>query len=260
MALLFLLIAVTLAPFWVMLATSLHSAGSAQGAAIPPFAPAWSNYSTVATAFPFGRFLVNTLIFSGAVVTGQLLTSVLAGYATARFSFPGRRKLLGLLVTLLVVPAMVLFIPRFLLLRALGWVDTLGGLISTELVSVWGILLMREAFRQLPRGLEEAARLDGAGHWILFGEIALPAVRPALVTLGLLAFVDSWRAYLWPLVATRSLDRGTVEVGLASFHGVYYSNWPHQMVAALITAVPLVLVFLLARRYFIRGLHLTGFR
>ena len=213
-----------------------------------------------ALRFSFGRFFLNTIGFSLAVVAGQVITSVLAGYAFASMDFPGRRRLFALLLGVLFLPAIVLLIPRFLLLQALGWVDTLGGLISAELVSVWGIFLMRQAFLQLPVELEEAARLDGAGTWTIFREVALPAVWPSLITLALFAFVDSWKAYLWPLVATRSLELRTIEVGVATFHGFYYSDWPYQMAAAVAAALPLLLVFLAARRYFVRGLHLTGFR
>lgn len=250
------LLGFTFAPFWVMVSTSLHGPGGLPG----PAHPAWRNYSAALSALPFGRFFLNTIGFSLAVVAGQVITSVLAGYAFASMDFPGRRRLFALLLGVLFLPAIVLLIPRFLLLQALGWVDTLGGLISAELVSVWGIFLMRQAFLQLPVELEEAARLDGAGTWTIFREVALPAVWPSLITLALFAFVDSWKAYLWPLVATRSLELRTIEVGVATFHGFYYSNWPYQMAAAVAAALPLLLVFLAARRYFVRGLHLTGFK
>jgi multiple sugar transport system permease protein len=257
-----LLVALTLAPFWVMLSTSLQDEFGVfrTPPVLWPAHPVWRNYADALTALPFARFFLNTFLFAGAVVAGQVVTSALAGYAFARLSFPGRRRIFALVLAVLLLPAVVILIPRFLLLQALGWVDTLGGLISAELVSVWGIFLMRQAFLQLPAELEEAARLDGAGSWTIFREVALPAVGPALATLALFAFVDAWKAYLWPLIATRSLELRTIEVGIASFHGFYYSNWPYQMAAALAAAVPLLLVFLVAQRYFIRGIQLTGFR
>ncbi|MGH7590660.1 MAG: carbohydrate ABC transporter permease [Gemmatimonadales bacterium] len=256
------LLAFTLAPFWVMVSTSLQDQAGVlrAGAMAVPVPPAWQSYPQALTTLPFGRFFLNTIVFSGAVVMGQLVTSVLAGYAFARMPFAGRRRVFALLLGILFVPAVVLLIPRFLLLQTLGWVDTLGGLISAELVSVWGIFLMRQAFQQLPAELEEAARLDGAGTWTIFREVALPAVRPALVTLALFAFLDSWRAYLWPLVATRSLELRTIEVGVATAHGFYFSNWPYQMVAAVAAALPLLLVFVVAQRHFVRGFQLMGFK
>ncbi len=257
-----LLGAAMLAPFAVMLSTSLMDEFEVfrQPAPLLPASPQWRNYPAALTALPFARFFLNTLVFAGWAVLGQLATSAAAGYAFARLEFPGRRRLFAATLALLMVPGVVLLIPRFLLLHRLGWVDTVHGLVSTELVSVWGIFLLRQAFQAVPRDLEDAARLDGAGEFAIFRHVALPAVRPALATLGLFAFVDAWKSYLWPLIATRSLDRRTVEVGVAAFHGFYASNWPYQMAAAVAAALPLLLVFLLAQRYFIRGIQLTGFR
>jgi multiple sugar transport system permease protein len=257
-----LLAAVMLAPFLVMLSTSLM--GEFEVFRYPPpllpAAPRWANYSEALTALPFGRFFLNTLVFAGGVVLGQVTTAALAGYAFARLEFTGRRRLFALVLSLLMVPGVVILIPRFLLISRLGWVDTPLGLVSAELVSVWGIFLLRQAYLAVPRDLEDAARLDGAGEWGVFRHVALPAVQPALATLALFAFVDAWKSYLWPLIATRSLDQRTLEVGVAAFHGFYASNWPYQMAAAVVAAVPLLLVFLLAQRYFIRGIQLTGFR
>ena len=257
-----LLVLSALAPFVVMVSTSLMQEFEVfrQPPPLLPASPQWGNYPRALTAFPFGRFFLNSLVFALAVVLGQVTTAALAGYAFARLRFPGRDRLFQLTLALLMVPVVVLLIPRFLLINALGWVDTLHGMIVTELVSVWGIFLLRQAFLALPRDLEDAARLDGAGEWSIFWHIALPTVRPALATLALFAFVDAWKNYLWPLIATRSLDRRTVEVGVASFHGFFYSNWPLQMAAAVTAVIPLLLVFLLAQRHFIRGIQLSGFK
>ncbi|HXE56409.1 MAG TPA: carbohydrate ABC transporter permease [Gemmatimonadales bacterium] len=260
--LLLALAAAMLTPFGVMVSTSLMDEFEAlqYPPRLLPSSPRWANYPEALTALPFGRFYLNSLVFAGAVVAGQVVTASMAGYAFARFRFPGRDRLFGLMLATLMLPAVVVLIPRFLLLHALGWVDTLHGLVSTELVSVWGIFLLRQAFLALPRELEEAARLDGAGEWAIFRHVALPAVRPALATLALFAFIDAWKNYLWPLVATRSLDLRTVEVGVASFHGFYYAHWPYQMAAAVTATLPLLLVFLVAQRHFVRGLQLTGFK
>jgi multiple sugar transport system permease protein len=119
---------------------------------------------------------------------------------------------------------------------------------------------MRQFFLTLPREMEDAARIDGAGEWTIFWRVALPLARPALATLALFAIIDAWKSFLWPLIVTRSLERRVVEVGIASFHGLYYANWPYQMAAAVTALLPVLIVFLLSQRYFIRGIQLTGLK
>lgn len=256
-------LAVTMAvPFVWMVSTSLM--GELEVYQYPPrLLPDvihWNNYPGALTAQPFARYLFNSFVFAAAVVTGQLVTSATAGYAFARLRFAGRTQLFLLYLATMMVPAVVVLIPRFLLISALGWVDTYAGLICTELTSVWGIFLMRQFFQTVPRDLEDAARIDGAGPWRIFTHVALPLAKPALATLALFAFVDAWKNLLWPLIATRSMSMRTVEVGIASFHGTYIANWPYQMAAAVFAVVPIMLLFALTQRYFVQGIQLTGFR
>lgn len=247
-------------PFLYMVSTSLMDEREALSSppALLPAQAHWGNYPAALSALPFGRFFLNTAIFAGCVVVGQVVTSATAAYAFARLRFPGRDRLFLAYLSVLMVPAIVLLIPRFLFINALGWVDSYAGLISTELVSVWGIFLLRQFFQTIPRELEDAARLDGAGEWAIFWRVVLPLSRPALATLAVFAFVDQWKSFLWPLIATRSTDMGVVEVGLATFHGLYSTNWPYQMAAAVTAVVPLLLVFGVAQRYIIRGVQFTG--
>jgi multiple sugar transport system permease protein len=229
----------------------------------PPLIPArprFENYPAALTALPFGRFFVNSAIVAGAVVVGQVLTSAAAAYAFARLKFPGRDRVFLAFLSVLMVPTVVLLIPRFLVIHALGWVDTYAGLIATEIVSVWGIFLLRQFFLTLPRDLEDAARLDGAGEWAIFWRVVLPLSKPALATLAVFAFVEQWKSFLWPLIVTRSLEMQVVEVGIASFHGIYYGNWPYQMAAAVTATLPLIVVFFVAQKYFIQGIQLTGLK
>jgi multiple sugar transport system permease protein len=249
-------------PFLYMLSTSLMDEFQVlrYPPALVPGQPDFKNYVAALTALPFWRFFVNSGIVSLAVVAGQVMTSAAAAYAFARLRFPGRDRVFLAFLAVLMVPAVVLLIPRFLLVNALGWVDTYAGLITTELVSVWGIFLLRQFFQTLPRELEDAARLDGAGEWQIFWKVVLPLSRPALATLAVFGFVDQWKSFLWPLVVTRSVRMQVVEVGIASFHGIYYSNWPYQMAAAVTAVIPLLAVFFLAQRYFVRGIQLTGLK
>jgi multiple sugar transport system permease protein len=257
-----LLAATMLLPFLWMIATSFMD--ELEVFRFPPrLVPEslrWDNYAGALTARPFGRYFLNSFVFASAVVVGQLFTAATAGYAFAKFDFRGRDRLFMLYLSTMMVPAVVVLIPRVLLVDALGWIDTYGGLISTELVSVWGIFLMRQYFRSVPRELEDAARIDGAGSWRVFWTISLPLAKPALATIGLFAFIDAWKNLLWPLVVTRSMTMRTVEVGIASFHGTFVMNWPYQMAAAVTAVIPIVILFFLTQRYFVQGIQLTGFR
>ena len=254
--------ATMLLPFLWMIATSLMD--ELEVFRFPPrLVPEslrWNNYVGALTTRPFGRYFLNSFVFASAVVVGQLFTAATAGYAFAKFDFRGRDRLFMLYLSTMMVPAVVVLIPRFLLVDALGWIDTYGGLISTELVSVWGIFLMRQYFRSVPRELEDAARIDGAGPWRVFWTISLPLAKPAMATIGLFAFIDAWKNLLWPLVVTRSMTMRTVEVGIASFHGTFVMNWPYQMAAAVTAVIPVVILFFLTQRYFVQGIQMTGFK
>jgi multiple sugar transport system permease protein len=251
-----------LAPFLWMLSTSLMD--ELEVFRFPPrLIPEtlrWDNYTGAFTARPFARYFLNSFVFASLVVVGQLFTAATAGYAFAKYEFRGRDKLFMLYLSTMMVPAAVVLIPRFLLIDAFGWLDTYAGLVSTELVTVWGVFLMRQYFRTVPRELEDAARIDGASPWRVFWSISLPLAKPALATLALFAFIDAWKNLLWPLVVTRSMGMRTVEVGIASFHGTFVFNWPFQMAAAVMAVVPVIVLFVFTQRFFVRGIQMTGFK
>jgi multiple sugar transport system permease protein len=251
-----------LVPFLWMLSTSLMDEFEVYQfpPQLLPTDPVWSNYPNALTAAPFARFFLNSAIMSLFIVFGQLFTAATAGYAFARLRFPGRDRVFILFLANLMVPVIVLLIPRFLLVNAFGWVDTYLGLIITELVSVWGIFLMRQYFLSIPRDLEDAARIDGASEWQVFWKVALPLAKPALATVALFSFVETWKSFLWPLIVTRSMSMRPVEVGIAAFHGVFISNWPYQMAAAVTAVVPILILFFFTQRYFVRGIQLAGLK
>lgn len=257
-----LLALVMLIPFLWMLSTALMEEFEVFQFPPPlvPASPQWANFPNALTQLPFGRFFINSGILAACMVVGQIFTGALGGYAFARFRFAGRGAAFAAYLGALMIPGIVLLIPRFLLIDALGGVDTIAGLVSTELVSVWGVFMMRQFFLTLPRDTEDAARIDGASEWTIFWRIALPLARPALATLALFAFIDAWKSFLWPLVVTQSMEMRTVEVGIASFHGLYYANWPYQMAAAVTALVPVLVAFLASQRFFTRGIQLTGIR
>lgn len=251
-----------LAPFLYMISTSLM--GETEVYTFPPpllpHTPQWSNYPEALSALPFGRFFLVSAVLSTCVVLGSLITASAAGYAFARLRFPGRDRVFLIYLATLMVPVIVLLLPRFLLVDAFGWVDTFRGLVVPELVQVWGIFLMRQYFLSVPRDLEDAARIDGAGEWSVFTRIALPLAKPALATVALFIFVDQWKSFLWPLIATRSMDMRPVEVGISRFAGIYYANYPYQMAAAVVAILPILVLFFFFQRYFIRGIQLTGIK
>ncbi len=243
---------VMIAPFLYMVATALMSEPDSLRH------PAPENFAAALVALPFDRFLLNSVIFSLVVVAGQVLTSATAAYAFARLRFPGRDRVFLAYLCALLAPAIVLVIPRFLLIDALGWVDSYQGLISTELVSVGGIFLLRQFFRTIPRDLEDAARLEGAGEWAIFWRVIVPPSRPALATLALLGFADQWRSFVWPLVATRSSGMRPLEVGFANLQGTYDLSWSYHMATAVAAVIPLMVLYFVAQRYFIRGVEQTA--
>ena len=255
-----LLAAAMLAPFLYMISVSLR--GESELLRWPPArlprTPTFATYVAAFASLPYGRVLANTALLAGCVMVGQVLTSAAAGYAFARMRFAGRNGAFAIVVGVLAIPAILLAVPRFVLMNGLGWVDTYLGLIVTELVSVTGIVLMRHTFLTMPREVEESARLDGAGEWTMFWRVALPLARPAVATLAVLAFLDQWRSFLWPLVITRSPEMEVAEVALAHVHTSYLTNWPYQMAAAVLIAVPVLLVGLLAQRYVMQALRFTG--
>jgi multiple sugar transport system permease protein len=251
-----------LLPFLWMLATALMTEQEVYS--VPPrMLPAewrWENFREAMTLQPFGRFFLNTALVAACSVAGQLLFCSMAAYALARLRFAGRDRLFALYLGTMMVPGIITVIPAFLLITSFGWMNTYQALITPALSSAWGIFLLRQFFLQIPRDLEDAARVDGASEWTIYWRIVLPLSRPALATLALFAFMGSWKDFLWPLLVTNRVDMRTVEVGIAGFSSLYATDWPHQMAAAVIVLLPIVLVFLLAQRYVVRGITFTGLK
>lgn len=208
-----------------------------------------------------GNFLLayaNSTLVALAVTAAQIVTSALAGYAIARLQFRGRRVLLLLIVASLVIPFQLLVIPIFLVLRWGGLINTYGALILPTAANAFGIFLMRQYFLSIPVELEEAAMLDGANRLQVLWKIMLPLARPALVTLFLFTFIGEWNDLFKPLVFTTRPELQTVQLALAQFQEQYTSDWPLLMAAVVIATLPIVLLFLIGQRQFIRGIASTG--
>lgn len=251
-----------LLPFLWMAATSLMD--DLEVYQFPPkFIPKkflWSNYHEALTLLPFDKFFLNSLTVSLGAALGQLCTCSLAAYAFARLRFKGRDKIFALYLATMMIPAIVTLIPTFLIVNAFGGMNTYWGLVTPALTSVWGIFLLRQFFLTIPRDYEDGARLDGASDFTIFYKIILPLSKPALATLAIFAFLNAWKDFLWPLIITNRNDRRTVEVGIAMFHSLHAVNWPYQMAAAVVVMLPIIIVFFLAQRYFIKGITMTGLK
>ena len=249
-------------PFAWMVATSLTT--DAQLFVTPPQlipSPAQpENYSRVADLFPLGRFLANSLFVAGVSTVLQVTTSALAAYAFSRLRFRGRDALFVVYLATLMVPMQVTIVPLFIEMRYLGLVNTYPGLLLPGIVSVFGTFLLRQAFLGLPRDMEEAAFLDGAGQWTVFRRIVVPLSLPAMATFAIFAFMASWNAFLWPLVIVSSQDLMTLPVGLSNLHGQYSTAWNLVMAGATVSVIPILIVYVVAQRYVIRGVTLSGLK
>lgn len=214
-------------------------------------------------AWQQGGFLLafaNSTLVALAVTAFQVLTSALAGYALARLKFRGRQAILSIVLATLVVPFQLLVIPIFLVLKWGHLLNTYGALILPTAVSGFGIFLMRQYFLTIPTELEEAATLDGANRWQILWQVILPLSRPALATLFLFAFVGEWNDLFKPLVFTTRPELTTVQLALAGFQEQFTNDWPVLMAAVAIATTPIVILFLLGQRQFVRGIATTGIK
>lgn len=251
----------TITPIVWMILTAFKSA--AEVSANPPtwFPKNWhpENFAAAWNFAPFGRFLINSLIMVGGITVLQVITSALAAYAFARLRFRGRDILfLGYLGTLM-IPPQVIIVPQFILVKDLSWVDTYQGLIIPQAFTAFGVFLLRQFFLGIPRELEDAARVDGATRFGCFARIILPLSGPALATLAVFAFMFHWNNLLWPLVISNTNRTTPVVVGLLNFQGQHGTEWNLLMAAAAITTIPVVIVFIVAQRWFVQGITMSGF-
>jgi multiple sugar transport system permease protein len=219
-----------------------------------------SNYTDVLRQVPFARWFGNTLIVTVTTVLGNLLFCSMAGYAFARIKFFGSGVAFVLILATLMIPFQVVMIPTFLIVRSLGLINTLGVLIVPNLAGAFGIFLLRQFFRTLPKELEEAARIDGASRLSVLFKIILPLSGPALATVAVITFLWTWNDFLWPLITIYSPNNMTLQLGLTTFQGTHQTSTNLLMAANVMSMVPVLLLFFLAQRYFIRGIASTGLK
>ncbi len=251
-----------LVPLFWLITTSFKTQGDVF--AFPPvWIPnplEWGNYATAADRAPLGQWLINTATVTGFAVLGNVLTSSLVAFGFARLRFPGRGYLFILLLSTMMLPEVVLLVPQFILFRELGWVDTLLPLIVPSFFGggAFNIFLVRQFYLTIPRDFDEAARLDGASNWQIWWQIVLPLSTPVLIAVAIFSFVSHWNDFMGPLIYLQSEDMKTLALGLRAFISPADASWNVSMAASMFLVIPVLVVFFVGQRYFIRGVAMTG--
>ncbi|GAA1126853.1 MULTISPECIES: carbohydrate ABC transporter permease [Microbacterium] len=226
-----------------------------------PENPTGENFAAWFGPLDFGHFFVNSLVVAVVTVLGNMVFCSMVGYALAKMEFPGKKALFGLVMVTLMVPGVVTFVPLFVMVSALGLVNTFPGLILPFLTAPIGVFLMRQFMLGIPEPLLEAARLDGAGEWRIFTRIVMPLCGPPLATLGILTFLSSWNNFLWPLVAAQTQEMYTLPVALSLYStGQNATDYGLLLAGSVLVITPILLLFVFLQRWFIRGVATTGLK
>ena len=219
------------------------------------------NFRELFTRLDFPLYFFNSTLVALLVTAGNLVFCSLLGYALAKLNFPGRKALFLVVLGMLMVPGMVTFVPQFVLVSNMGLANSYAGLVLPFLAGPFGVFLMRQFLMSIPDDLIEAARVDGAGEWRIFWRIVLPLCRPALATLGILTFLSSWNNFLWPLVVATTEDKYTLPVALALYSvGQNRTDFGLLLAGAVVVVLPVLIVFLILQRHFLRGIATTGLK
>jgi len=250
---------VMLFPFFWLVVTSLQTVAQSRTFGLH-FGLQFHNYVDAWTQAPYGRWLANTTIVSLTVVVSNLVFCSLAGYALARIRFFGNGALFLVILATLMVPFQVVMVPTLLIVRGLGLVDTLPALMAPNLVTPFGVFLLRQFFKTMPVEIEEAARIDGAGRLGTLVKVVLPSMRAPLATVGIMTLLWTWNDFLWPLIAIQSEKNFTLQLGLMTFQGAHEINWPLVMAGTVTTQIPMLVVFIVAQRWFVQSLATQGLK
>ncbi|MER2063121.1 MAG: carbohydrate ABC transporter permease [Alkalibacterium sp.] len=252
---------VLIAPLLWMLSTSLKSMEE-----IVSFPPTllpetfrWENYAFTVQAFPFFRYMQNTLLITAFVVAGNVLSNSFIAYGFAKIDFPGKNILFALVLATMMVPGFVTMIPQYILFTQIGWVGTYLPLIVPSFFgSAFYIFLMRQFYMSVNNELIEAAQMDGANHLYIWSRLMMPLTKPALITIGIMSFNGAWNDFLGPLLYITREEKYTLQIGLQSFQSQSTTQWNYLMAGATLVMIPTILLFFFAQKYFIEGMDLTG--
>lgn len=247
-------------PFVWMLITSLKTFNESM--LVPPtLFPQdfqWQNYWKVFTGMNYLGYFTNTVIMTVGRTFGQLLLCSIAAYAFARLRFPFKNTLFIMILAVLMVPSQIVLIPTFVIMRNFNWLDTFYALIVPGVFSAFGVFLLRQFFMTLPKEIDEAAKIDGCSYFGIYWRMILPLSMPGLVALAIFTSLNSWNDFLYPLIMTDTDQMRVLSVGIATFQGEYVTDYPLLMAGAVLSALPMIIVFLFFQKYFIQGIALTG--
>jgi multiple sugar transport system permease protein len=256
---------ISLAPYLLTLNSAFKSRGdilSSQSYALPS-PPILSNFTEVWSRYDFATFVLNSLIVAVAVTVGQIVVATLAAYVFARMHFPGRDLLFWSYIATMMVPQIVTLVPTFIIVRELGLIDTLGGLILPFVFGFlmpYAVFLVRQYFKTIPESIEHAARIDGAGTFTILWKVMIPMSRPILGTLAIITFVNTWNNLLWPLVITNSEATRVITRGISQMQSQFNQEYNLILAASVMALLPLVVVFLAFQRHIVRSIALSGMK
>lgn len=260
---LFLVTAMMVVPFLWMLSASIKS--NREVFIMDPFewipkVPKWDNYIRIWTKIPLLKFVQNTVTLTLIVTFLQLLTSSFAAYSFAKLDFKHKNTLFLLYIATIAMPWQVYMVPQFIMMRSMGLNDKLLAMICLQAFSAFGVFLMKQFYEGIPDDLCEAARIDGMNEYMIYAKIMLPLSKPALSTLTIFTFVNTWNDYLGPLIYLKSESKKTIQLGLKMFIGQYSAEYGLIMAGSVISLIPVIIVFLLLQKYFVRGIASTGLK
>lgn len=225
-----------------------------------PDEPQWSNYQEIWTKIPLARFVGNTVYLTIIVTILQMVTSSFAAYAFSKLQFKHKNTLFLAYIATIAMPWQVYMVPQFIMMRSMGLNDKLLAMICLQAFSAFGVFLMKQFYEGIPDSLCEAARIDGMSEYKIYSTIMLPLSKPALSTLVIFTFVNTWNDYLGPLIYLKSEEKKTIQLGLKMFIGQYAAEYGLIMAGSIITLIPVLIVFLALQKYFVEGVAATGIK
>jgi len=249
-------------PFFWMISTSLKERGALMAIPIQwiPDKVSFEAYQKLFKVFPFGRSILNSFYVAVMTTFITISSAAMAAYVFAKIEFKGREKIFVLYLATLMIPSQVTMIPNFLVLKYMGLLNTFTGLMLPSLINAFATFILRQNMKVIPNDYIEAAVIDGASHFTIFYKVILPLIKPILAALTIIKFMETWNAYLWPLIILTSKDKMTLPVGLSLLNGQYGAEYNLLMAGSLISIIPILIVFLFAQKYFEKGLSLGGIK